>query len=128
MQARIIHGLKKEYLRSPYLFFMKKYYVYILKCNDDSYYTGITNNVLVRFSQHESGYDPKAYTFRRRPLELVFTREFDKPLAAIAFEKQVKRWSRKKKEALINGKDQQLNYFARCRNLSTSTLLKGRNK
>jgi putative endonuclease len=105
---------------------MKKYYVYILKCNDDSYYTGITNNVEKRFSQHTEGIDPKAYTFRRRPLELVFTREFNKPLQAIEFEKQVKRWTRKKKEALIQGKFEQLNYFARCRNLSTSTLLKGR--
>ena len=105
---------------------MKKYYVYILKCNDDSYYTGITNNVAIRFEQHQTGHDVKAYTFRRRPLELVFTREFRSVLQAIAFEKQVKRWTRKKKEALINGKFQQLNYFAKCRNRSTCTYMIGK--
>ncbi len=105
---------------------MKKYYVYILKCNDDSYYTGVTNNVENRFKQHSEGLDTKSYTFSRRPLELVFTREFNRPLPAIAFEKQVKGWSRKKKEALIKENFAQLNYFARCRNSTTSTLLKGR--
>ena len=87
-----------------YLGFMPKthcYYVYILKCSDDSYYTGITNNIELRFKQHEDGLDPKAYTYSRRPLELVFYQEFKYVDKAIAFEKQVKGWSRKKKEAII---------------------------
>lgn len=82
---------------------MKQYFVYILLCSDGSYYTGVTNNIEVRFAQHQNGEDPKAYTFRRRPLQLVFCENFTDINQAIAFEKQVKGWSRKKKEAIIAG-------------------------
>ncbi|WBV61603.1 GIY-YIG nuclease family protein [Chryseobacterium camelliae] len=81
---------------------MKQYFVYILKCSDNSYYTGITNNLEVRLAQHQSGKYPESYTHKRRPVELVFFCEFNDVLQAIAFEKQVKGWSRKKKEAIIN--------------------------
>lgn len=107
---------------------MKSLYVYILKCNDDSYYVGVTNDPERRVNDHNEGLDPKAYTFRRRPVVLAFYRKIEGELQAIAFEKQVKKWRRAKKEALINGKENQLNYLARCRNLTTSTLLKGRIK
>jgi len=98
---------------------MKKYYVYILKCSDNSYYTGVTNNVERRLLEHESGINPECYTFKRRPLELVFCNEFQEIKQAIAFEKQVKGWSRKKKEAIINGNWQLLNSLAACKNSST---------
>src|SRR5690606_27738723 len=81
---------------------MKQYYVYILKCCDDSYYTGITNNIERRFAEHQEGINKTSYTFRRRPIELVFSMMFKDVRQAIAFEKQVKGWSRKKKEAIIN--------------------------
>jgi putative endonuclease len=55
---------------------MKAYYVYILLCRDGSYYTGVTNNLEVRFVQHQEGHDPKAYTYKRRPLKLVFNEIF----------------------------------------------------
>lgn len=82
---------------------MHQYFVYILRCNDGSYYTGVTNDLERRISEHDSGLDPGCYTCRRRPLELVFQERFPLINQAIAFEKQVKGWNRKKKEALING-------------------------
>lgn len=81
---------------------MKKYFVYILICSDDSYYTGITNNVIHREEQHNKGLDSNAYTYKRRPVKLVWYQEFENPNEAIAKEKQIKGWSRKKKEALLN--------------------------
>lgn len=81
---------------------MNSYYVYILKCADNSYYTGVTNNIEERFLQHQEGYDESSYTYKRRPVELVFQYEFNDIIQAIAFEKQIKGWSRKKKEAIIN--------------------------
>jgi len=81
---------------------LHRYYVYILKCADGSYYTGVTNNIELRFAQHNEGTDTKSYTYSRRPVELVFANAFKYIDQAIAFEKQVKGWSRKKKEAIIN--------------------------
>ncbi|OJU77954.1 MAG: hypothetical protein BGO09_01860 [Bacteroidetes bacterium 47-18] len=80
---------------------MKYYYVYIVQCADNSYYTGITNNLEKRIAEHNEGTDPKCYTFKRRPVILVFQQQFTDVNQAIAFEKQVKGWSRKKKEAII---------------------------
>jgi len=85
---------------------MKKYhtyYVYILKCNDGTYYTGVTNNIERRFSEHQSGEDKKSYTYSRRPIELMFYAEFSNVEYAIEKEKQIKKWSKSKKEALIKG-------------------------
>jgi putative endonuclease len=82
---------------------MKQYFVYILLCSDNSYYTGVTNDLERRLYEHETGLDPKSYTFKRRPLKLVFQENFNDVNEAIAFEKQVKGWRRAKKEAIING-------------------------
>ena len=82
---------------------MKTYHVYILLCNDGMYYTGVTNNIDIRLRQHEEGADPKAFTYKRRPIKLVFNQAFQDVNQAIAFEKQVKGWRREKKEAIING-------------------------
>ena len=72
-------------------------------CGDASYYTGITHDVDVRVAQHNEGIDTHCYTFTRRPVRLVYAGGFYNPNDAIAFEKQLKGWSRKKKEALIRG-------------------------
>jgi len=80
---------------------MRDYFVYILKCSDDSYYTGVTNNLEKRISEHKSGVI-KGYTMNRLPVELVFSERFSDVNQAIRFEKQVKGWNRRKKEALIN--------------------------
>jgi putative endonuclease len=82
---------------------MKQYFVYILLCNDGSYYTGVTNDLERRLYEHENGIDVKSYTFKRKPLKLVFHEMFVDVNQAIAFEKQVKGWNRAKKEAIING-------------------------
>ena len=81
-----------------------QYVVYILKCNDDTYYTGVTNDVNRRLAEHQSGDDPTSYTFKRRPVQLVFFAEFSNIDYAIEKEKQIKKWSKAKKEALIEGK------------------------
>jgi putative endonuclease len=82
---------------------MKQYFVYILLCNDNSYYTGITNDLERRMFEHENGTDPASYISKRRPVKLVFYENFPDPVQAISFEKQVKGWSRAKKAAIING-------------------------
>ena len=82
---------------------MKQSYVYILKCSDDTYYTGVTSKLTQRLFQHDSGYFPDCYTFKRRPVELVFYCEFTDINLAFEKEKQIKKWSKIKKEALIKG-------------------------
>ena len=84
-----------------YFYFMM--YVYILKCSDESYYTGVTNDIDRRIKEHESGKNSTSYTSSKLPVELVFVERVKDPNQAIAFEKQIKGWSRRKKEALING-------------------------
>jgi len=82
---------------------MKQYFVYILCCSDNSYYTGVTNDLERRLYERENSLDSKSYTFKRRPVKLVFHEMFNDINQAIAFEKQLKGWSRAKKEAIING-------------------------
>jgi len=88
-------------------------YVYILKCAGDSYYTGVTSNIDQRMQQHESAFYPDCYTASRRPVELIFYAEFTNIGFAIDKEKQIKKWSRSKKEALINGDFDQLPNLAK---------------
>jgi putative endonuclease len=84
---------------------MKSYYVYILKCNDGKYYTGVTSNIDKRYAQHQSSFYKDSYTSKRLPVELVFYAEFSIPGIAIEKEKQIKKWSKAKEEALINNED-----------------------
>jgi len=95
---------------------MKRYYVYILKCSDNSYYTGVTNDIERRLNEHNFGLNKDCYTFNKRPLDLVFCTEFNDVNQAIAFEKQVKGWSRKKKEAIINDSWDDLKKLSECVN------------
>lgn len=76
---------------------MKKYFVYILKCSDESFYTGITDNIDRRLIEHQSGINKKCYTHSKRPLDLVYFEEFQNPNDAITWKKRIKGWSRKKK-------------------------------
>ena len=75
--------------------------VYIVRCSDGSYYTGLTKQEIeARLWEHNEGiYD--GYTKKRRPVSLVFTETYDRIVDAIARERQIKGWSRVKKEALI---------------------------
>jgi putative endonuclease len=77
------------------------YYVYIVLCKDGSYYTGVTNDLERRLWEHNSGYNKSCYTYTRRPVELKYHELFTDVNRAISWEKQLKGWSRKKKEALF---------------------------
>ena len=79
------------------------YIVYILKCADGTYYTGMTNDIARRLSEHQSGANPNAYTFSRRPVKLVWGEEVNTYGDALIHERQIKKWSQAKKEALIRG-------------------------
>jgi putative endonuclease len=78
----------------------------------------MTNNIERRLLEHQTGLNKECYTFNKRPVELVFYTEFNEVLQAIAFEKQVKGWSRKKKEAIINDKWEDLKNLSVCQNES----------
>lgn len=97
---------------------MKTYYVYILRCRDGSYYTGITNDFERRLQEHSEGTDGKCYTVKRRPVKLVYRVEFQEVNFAISYEKQIKRWSRAKKEAMIHGQEELLHQLAECKDES----------
>lgn len=86
---------------------MSYFYVYMLKCSDGSYYTGHTDNIEARISQHKQGLIKNCYTSTRLPVELVFHQDFGSRDEAFAAERKIKGWSRQKKEALIK-KDWQL--------------------
>lgn len=95
---------------------LKYFYTYILECSDKSYYTGITDDFERRLLEHNSNEYPKSYCHDRRPVKMVFVEIFLQPEEAIAFEKQIKGWSRKKKEALIERNYKQLVTLAICKN------------
>ena len=78
------------------------YYVYLLRCSDGSYYVGHTNDPEQRLAAHERG-AIEGYTLSRRPVELVFSDQFSPGQEALHRERQIKGWSRAKKEALIKG-------------------------
>ena len=78
-------------------------WVYILKCSDESYYTGSTVDLARRLVEHNVG-EGANFTRSRRPVTLVFAEEFDRVDDAFAREKQLQGWSRAKKEALIAGR------------------------
>ncbi|ADQ16467.1 Excinuclease ABC C subunit domain protein [Leadbetterella byssophila DSM 17132] len=95
-----------------------KGYMYILKCSDDSYYTGSTTNLELRLAQHQNG-EGANYTKKRLPVTLVYYEEFNRIDKAFYREKQVQGWSKKKKEALIKGRENELRSLAQCLNESS---------
>jgi LAO/AO transport system kinase len=94
---------------------MKPFWVYILRCGDGSYYCGHTDDLAQRLGQHDAG--DQGYTSTRKPLELAWQGEFESREAALAFEIQVKGWSRAKKEALMRGDWASVQALARSRGL-----------
>ena len=80
----------------------QKAYVYILKCRDGSYYTGSTTNLEMRVWEHQNGKGAN-YTRKRVPVELVYYEEYEHIDEAFYREKQIQKWSKKKKDALIKG-------------------------
>jgi putative endonuclease len=95
-------------------------FLYILRCADGSYYAGTARLGLEkRVAQHNAGtYD--GFTAARRPVTLVFSQWFERITDAIAAERQVKGWSRAKKEALIRGDFEAVKTLSRRRGLHPS--------
>ncbi len=79
------------------------YAIYILKCCDGTYYTGLTKDLDGRLHEHQIGAKPESYTFGRRPVELIWSVVTESYQEAFQWEHQIKGWSRVKKEALIRG-------------------------
>ena len=84
-----------------------KGYMYILLCSNDLYYTGSTKDLEKRLQEHQNG-EGSNFTKKHRPVELVYFETFNRIDEAFYREKQVQGWSRKKKEALINGEHDKL--------------------
>jgi len=80
-------------------------FVYMLRCADGAYYIGSHrgDDLQVRVEEHNQGYRKKAWTYRRRPVVLVWSEHFPMIADAIACERRLKGWTRAKKEALIAG-------------------------
>ena len=87
-------------------------WMYILECCDSSYYVGSTKDLKLRISQHQAGMGAN-YTSRRLPVKLVYCEEYDRIDDAFYREKQVQGWTRRKREALINGKPELLPALAK---------------
>ena len=89
--------------------------VYILRCADGSYYVGSARHGLDRrVSEHNNG-AYRGYTSRRRPVELVWSQQFLDITDAIAVDRQIKGWSRAKKEALLRGDYEAIQILAKRR-------------
>ncbi|OGF05397.1 MAG: hypothetical protein A2509_03455 [Candidatus Edwardsbacteria bacterium RIFOXYD12_FULL_50_11] len=87
-------------------------YMYILKCNDGTYYTGSTVNLKKRLNEHQSGVGAN-YTKKRLPVDLVYYEEYPRIDQAFYREKQIQNWSRKKKKSLIMGEFSELPKLAK---------------
>jgi len=79
---------------------MQPFYLYILKCSNDSYYIGHTDNIERRLEQHQSTTE-NSYVSRYLPAKLVFIECLGTRAEAFEAERRIKKWTRKKKEALI---------------------------
>ena len=71
-------------------------------------------------NEHKLGLNKTCFTFKRRPVDLIFHQEFNDSILAIQFEKRIKKWSAKKKIALAEGKFNLLQILSECRNASHS--------
>ena len=89
--------------------------MYILRCADESYYTGSTIDLERRIQQHQNG-EGANFTRKHLPVKLVYVEEYNRIDEAFYREKQIQGWSRKKKEALINGDLNKLSDLSACKN------------
>ena len=80
----------------------QEWFFYMVRCRDDSLYSGITNNIEHRIKEHNRGEGAK-YTLGRRPVKLVYSEKHYNASAARKRESQIKSWSKTKKEQLIPG-------------------------
>jgi len=92
---------------------MRPFLVYLLHCSDGTYFAGHTDDLDARLFQHQKS--DEGYVATRKPFRLVWQGEFETREGAIAFEQQIKGWSRGKKEALIAGDWERIQELARGR-------------
>lgn len=85
-----------------------KHYVYILKCSDNTYYTGYTNDVTRRIKLHNEGKGAK-YTRGRTPVQLVYEEMYETKTEALKREYEIKQLRRTEKERLIAKKESRIN-------------------
>jgi putative endonuclease len=95
---------------------MKSSFVYILSCADGTYYTGVTSNLEKRLLEHKSSKNIGSYVSKRLPIKLVYYEHFMDINQAIEWEKRIKKWSKAKKEALIQDRWDDLKKSAKCSN------------
>jgi putative endonuclease len=100
------------------LLFSIRAWTYIVLCSDGRYYTGSTTDLDQRLVDHNNG-RYGGYTSSRLPVVLAWSQEFSDIRDAIALERRIKGWSRKKKEALIRGDFQFLHELARSTKAKT---------
>lgn len=98
------------------------FYTYILKCADNSLYTGCTCNLELRVAQHQNG-EGCDWTKSRLPVSLVWSQQFPSRQEAWLAEQQIKKWTRRKKEALIRGDFDELKNLASRAKLSRALRL-----
>ena len=89
-----------------------QWYVYILACNNGSFYVGHAHDLSARFKRHRSG-TGATHTATNAPLTILYQESFPTELDAVHRERQLKRWSRAKKRALIEGKKDQLHELSK---------------
>lgn len=80
---------------------MTDHYVYVVRCSDDTLYTGYTTDVDRRIQEHNTGHGA-TYTRGRTPVELVYTEAFRTRSAAMQREHEIKSFDRSRKEALVD--------------------------
>jgi putative endonuclease len=103
-------------------------YVYLLECADGSLYCGSSRKEMeTRLSEHQNGHFPDSYTFRRRPVRLLWCENFPNITDAVDCERRLKGWSRAKKVAMIGQNWDEVSRLSRNANLRdldspTSTL------
>ena len=77
------------------------YFVYVLLCSDNTYYTGCTNNLEKRLKEHNTSKSGAHYTKIRRPVKLMYKEKYETLKVARKREKEIKNWSRERKKALL---------------------------
>jgi len=90
------------------------FWIYLLRCADGSFYAGHTDDLDKRIGEHATG-ACGGYTATRLPVELVWSQDCSTRIEALNFERQIKGWSRAKKEALIRGDWNEVSRLAKCR-------------
>jgi len=96
------------------------FWAYLLRCGDGSFYTGHCDDLDARIGSHQAGRGSD-YTARRQPVTLVWSQDFETRIEALSAERQIKGWSRAKKEALIAGNWDLISQLAESRGTRPST-------